>query len=145
MTLTVTDRKYYKAYDGSGNLSRWQTEVVAADIVVLLRRHSIPCEVTSDEFETLISWSTPGMQLWIGIECIDADAPSFELRIGAGKRVLLIFSRAFPDSSFTDEPWLTELRQLAKGPNPQGGASGRQPSSSGANRTSAAAASRRSP
>jgi hypothetical protein len=110
--LTITDRKYYRAYDGSGNSSRWQTNVVAEDVAALLRRYGTSCKITSDEFETLVSWSTPQIQLWIGIECLDAEAPSFELSIGAGKRVMLIFSRSFPDSAFASEPWLRELKKL---------------------------------
>jgi hypothetical protein len=113
MTLTITDRKYFKPYDGLGNTSRWQTDVIAKDIAALLDLYAIRYEITSDNAETLISWSTPRMQLWIGIECVDTSAPSFQLSIGAGKRVLFIFSRLFPDSAFADEPWLLQLKRLA--------------------------------
>jgi hypothetical protein len=51
--------------------------------------------------------------------------------------------------SFTDNPhapkYKYKLMQTGSSPNPQGGANGRQPFSSETNRTSAAAASRRSP
>ncbi|MDB6026179.1 MAG: hypothetical protein JWM68_2402 [Verrucomicrobiales bacterium] len=113
MTLTITDKKYLKPYDGSSKASRWQTDIVAKDIGVVLDRNAIKFQVHSDDTESLISWSTPRMQLWIGIECTDTDAPSFQLSIGAGKRVMFIFSRSFPDSSYAEEPWLLQLKQLA--------------------------------
>lgn len=113
MTLIITDRKYFKPYDCSGNPSRWQTDVIGKDIAALLEAHAISCEITSDDTWTLISWSTPRMQLWIDIECNDTSAPSFQLRIGAGKRVMFIFSCSFPDSVFADEPWLLQLKRLA--------------------------------
>jgi hypothetical protein len=113
MTLTITNRHYFKPYDGSGNSSCWQTDVIAKDIGTLLNGHAIKYEITSDEDGTLISWATPRMQLWISIECIDTNVPSFELEIGAGKRVMFIFARSFPDFVFADEAWMLDLKKLA--------------------------------
>ena len=113
MTLTISNRKYFKPYDGSGNSSRWQTDVIAKDIGVLLDEHAIKHEITSDEFWTLISWATERAQLWISIECINTNVPSFKLDIGAGKRVLFIFARSLPDSLFADEAWMLQLKKLA--------------------------------
>ena len=79
----------------------------------MLNGHAIKHEITSDEDGTLISWATPRMQLWISIKCIDINGPSFKLDIGAGKRVMFIFARSFPDSVFADEAWMLQLKKLA--------------------------------
>lgn len=113
MFLTIANPKYRKTYDASVKPSRWQTDMVAEDLAVVLKRHGIQSEINSDDFDSLISWSSPEMQLWIGVECVDIHTPKYRLEIGAGKRVLLVFGRTFDDAVFARTSWLAELQTLA--------------------------------
>jgi hypothetical protein len=111
--FTITNPKYFRAFDNTDNPCCWQVDVVGRDVEDVLRGCQIDFEPMYEDWGTSFSWtSRDGIVHSITVWCSDTGTPTFQLKCQAFKRRWVFFLASIPEAESDFSELIPVLKQL---------------------------------